>query len=84
MDRRLQSMKKNIEKASTLEFTLLIPMLRDEEAPMKIPTNFNKVTRKQIEEIAYIPNNRPGKSRGWRSPSPSELFKGQREDLLTA
>lgn len=45
-------------------------------------TDFNQVTDKQVKFVMERLNNRPRKTRGGRSPS--ELFMGQRVDLLAA
>lgn len=45
-------------------------------------TDFNKVTEKQTQFVMDRLNNRPRKTRGWKSPN--ELFKGHRVDLLAA
>lgn len=45
-------------------------------------TDFNAVTQKQIQAVMDKLNNRPRKTRGFKSPN--EIFKGQRVDLLAA
>ena len=45
-------------------------------------TDFNEVSDEQIKQVMYRLNNRPGKTRGGRSPN--ELFMGQQADLLDA
>lgn len=45
-------------------------------------TDFNKVTKNQIQRVMDKLNNRPRKTRGFRTPN--EIFKGQRVDLLAA
>lgn len=45
-------------------------------------TDFNEVSDKEIENVMYRLNHRPRASRNNRSPS--ELFLGQRVDLLAA
>ena len=45
-------------------------------------TDFNQVTDEQVKFVMARLNNRPRKTRGGRSPS--ELFMGQRVDLLAA
>ncbi len=44
--------------------------------------DFNKVTGEQIEQVMDRLNNRPRKSRGYKSPN--ELFWGRQIDLLAA
>jgi len=43
-------------------------------------TDFNQVTDEQIEQVMDRLNNRPRKTRGYRSPN--ELFWGRQVDLL--
>ncbi len=45
-------------------------------------TDFNEVTRAQVQWVMDRINNRPRKTRGCKTPN--ELFKGQRVDLLAA
>ena len=45
-------------------------------------TDFNEVSDEQIKQVMYRLNNRPGKTRGGRSPN--ELFMEQQADMLDA
>ena len=45
-------------------------------------TDFNEVSDEHIKQVMDRLNNRPGKTRGSRSPN--ELFMGQQADLLAA
>lgn len=45
-------------------------------------TDFNEVSDEHIKQVMEQLNNRPGKTRGGRSPN--ELFMGQQADLLAA